>query len=62
MLMIRPIVPLFAFMAIDALGIVLAILAHTSALVFSVNIERFVLFVHLRIVNTVVTVLEAVAR
>lgn len=50
-----------AEMAVDALGVVLAVLTDTTAFVIAVNVQRQVLLVGFRIVGAFVRVAEAVA-
>lgn len=57
----RPIKPRFTAIAIDALGIMFAILTYTTALVITVNIQRQVFFVHFRIIDALVRVSETIA-
>ena len=58
---VRPIKSRFAPVAVDALGVVPALLADAAALVPSVNVQRLLSCVHLRVVLALVTVPEAVA-
>lgn len=53
--------PRLATVAIDTLGVVLAILTYTTALVITVNVQRQVLLVHFWIIDALVRVSETVA-
>lgn len=58
---IRPVKPRFAPVAVDSLGVVPALLADAAALVASVNVQRLLALVHLRVVLALVAVPKAVA-
>lgn len=56
----RPVEIGLAAVAIDALGVVPAILADATALVITVNVQRQVLLVDFRIVDALVRMPEAI--
>lgn len=58
---VRPVVPRDALVAVDALGVVPAVLAHSSALVDAVDVDGEALSVHLFVKYALVCVAVAVA-
>jgi len=58
----RPVVALGTALAVDALSVVLAVLAHAPALVAAVDVDAELAGLHLRVVQTLAGVAVALAR
>lgn len=61
LLVVRPVEACFALVAVDALGVVLAVLADAAALVHAVDVDRKAFAVHFFVENALVCVAVAVA-